>query len=134
MFEKLKNSGDLGFWLAVNALKVYRYVRYNRLEDKDFLTKTFIKAQGYPLNLEDPKSLNEKIQWLKINDRRDISTQLADKYAVREYIKENFGEEYLIPLLFHTTNPKDLTPEKLPKEPFIIKSNHDSGEFYNCSR
>ena len=129
MFEKLKNSGDLGFWLAVNALKAYRYVRYNRFEDKDFLTKTFIKAQGYPLNLEDPKSLNEKIQWLKINDRRDISTQLADKYAVREYIKENFGEEYLIPLLFHTTNPKDLTPEKLPKEPFIIKSNHDSGNF-----
>lgn len=129
MIEKLKRSGELGFLLAVFIVKLYRYLRYKKFKDEVYLRKSFKKAHGYPLNLKNPKSLNEKIQWLKLNDRRDINTQLADKYAVREYIKENFGEQYLIPLLYHTKNASDLTPQNLPNEPFIIKSNHDSGNY-----
>jgi hypothetical protein len=129
MIEKLKRNGILGFILAVYLVKTYRKVRYGKFGDEFYLEKTFYKAQGYKLNLKNPKTLNEKIQWLKLNDRRSINTQLADKFAVRDYIIEHFGEQYLIPLLYHTTDFNDLKPENLRETPFIIKSNHDSGNF-----
>lgn len=129
MIEKLKRSGTIGFKLAVNLIKIYRKLRYNKFKDEVYLRKSFFKAHGYPLDLKNPKTLNEKIQWLKLHDRRSINTQLADKYAVREYIKEHFGVDYLIPLLFHTSDVNDLIPEKLPNVPFIIKTNHDSGNY-----
>jgi hypothetical protein len=129
MIEKLKRSGNLGFLLAVYLVKAYRKLRYGKFGDEFYLKKTFYKEQGYKLNFKNPKSLNEKIQWLKLNDRRSINTQLADKFAVRDYIKEHFGEQYLIPLLYHTTDFNNLKPENLPETLFIIKSNHDSGNF-----
>ena len=129
MIESLKRSGNLGFLLAVLLVKIYRKLKWEKFGDEFYLKKSFLKAQGYKLNLANPKSLNEKIQWLKLNDRRIINTQLADKYAVRDYIAQHFGEHYLIPLFFHTTNVKDLRAEYLPDTPFIIKSNHDSGNF-----
>jgi hypothetical protein len=129
MIEKLKRNGNLGFFVAVCLVKAYRKLRYRKFGDKFYLKKSFYNAHGYKLSLSNPKSLNEKIQWLKLNDRRNINTKLADKFAVRDYIREHFGEQYLIPLLFHTTNVHDLTPEHLPAPPFIIKSNHDSGNY-----
>jgi hypothetical protein len=129
MIEKLKRSGNLGFILAVYMVKIYRIFRYRKFGDEFYLKKSFYNAHGYKLNLETPRSLNEKIQWFKLNDRRSINTKLADKYAVRDYVKEHFGEEYLIPLLFHTEDTNNLKPESLPNPPFIIKCNHDSGNF-----
>ncbi|WP_299128704.1 ATP-grasp fold amidoligase family protein [uncultured Winogradskyella sp.] len=81
---------------------------------------------GYSLDLKNPKTLNEKINWLKLYNRRDIHTLVADKYRVRDYVIEKIGEKYLIPLLLHTNNPKSLSPENLPNSSFIIKTNHDS--------
>lgn len=51
------------------------------------------------LNLDNPQTFNEKLQWLKLYDRNPEYTKMVDKYEVREYIKEKLGEEYLIPLL-----------------------------------
>ncbi|MEP2689888.1 ATP-grasp fold amidoligase family protein [Maribacter dokdonensis] len=79
------------------------------------------------LNLKNPKTLNEKINWLKLYDKRPLHTQCADKYEVRSYIKNKIGEEYLVQLYFHTQNPNDLKPEIIPDYPCIIKTNHDSG-------
>lgn len=129
MIEKLKYSNALGFKLAVYLVKIYRKLRYRKFKDEVYLKKSFYKVHGYPLNLENPQTLNEKIQWLKLHDRRQINTKLADKFAVREFIREHFGDSYLIPLLFHTTDVTDLVAEKLPEAPFIIKTNHDSGNF-----
>ena len=129
LLEKLKYSGPVGFWVALRAYKAYRYLKYDRIDDVTYLKKKFKAIHGYELNLENPKTLNEVIQWLKINDRREISTQLADKYLAREYVREHFGEEYLIPLLFETNNTNELRPENLPNEPFIIKTNHDSAHY-----
>jgi len=53
--------------------------------------------------------------------------QCADKYKVRNYVKEKVGSEYLIPLVYNTKNPQNIDPRKLPNYPFIIKNNHDSG-------
>lgn len=91
-----------------------------------YVQKAFKKHQGYSLNLENPKTLNEKINWLKLYDRREIHTKLADKYKVREYISELIGDEYLIPLILETKDINEIRPENLPNFPFIIKANHDS--------
>ena len=85
----------------------------------------FKRFQGYKLDLKNPVTLNEKIQWLKLNDRTPLHTKCADKYAVREYVKEVIGEEYLVPLSFQTLNPRDIIPGNLPDFPVIIKTNHD---------
>ena len=91
------------------------------------LKQRFKRTLGYSLDLDNPLTFNEKIQWLKINDRTPLHVLCSDKYAVRAYIKEKIGKEYLVPLVLHTTNVNDLTPEMLPDYPFIIKTNHDSG-------
>jgi hypothetical protein len=124
-----KYKGKLGYFFTNVIYETYRFLKYYRVKDEDYLHKKFLNMQGYPLNLEQPKSLNEKLQWLKIYDRRPIYTIFADKYAVREYVKEHIGESLLIPLLYTTTTPDDIVPENLPDEPFILKANHDSGSF-----
>lgn len=125
----LKYKGKLGYFIANTIYEFHRFLNYYRIEDIKFLKKKFLRLQGYELNLEQPKSLNEKLQWLKIYDRRPIYTVFADKYAVRDYVKDNIDEEILIPLLYSTKNYKDIVPENLPNEPFILKANHDSGSF-----
>ena len=83
--------------------------------------KTILK---YDLNLNDPITFNEKIQWLKLYDRTPMLTQCADKYKVREFIRDKIGEDYLVPLLFETKNPKDINPENIPDDvPVFIKTN-----------
>lgn len=124
-----KYKGEVGYFFTNIIYETHRFLKYYSLDKITYLKKRFKNMQGYDLNIENPKSLNEKLQWLKINDIRDIYTVLADKYGAREYIKNNFGEDILVPLLFETKNYKDLKPENLPNEPFIIKANHDSGSF-----
>ena len=68
-------------------------------EYPEYLKKWFFEKTGDSLDLDNPKTFNEKIQWLKLYDRNPLKTKLADKYEVRDWIKEKIGEEYLIPLL-----------------------------------
>ncbi|MBT2163204.1 ATP-grasp fold amidoligase family protein [Zobellia barbeyronii] len=82
---------------------------------------------GKNLSLEDPKTLNEKISWLKLNDRTSLHTLCSDKYAVRQYIIEKIGDDFVVPLFFMTLNYREIILENLPDEPSIIKTNHDSG-------
>jgi hypothetical protein len=125
----LKYKGRIGY-LATNLLfEIYRFWKYYRFKDIPYLKAKFARMQGYNLNLEDPKSLNEKLQWLKLYDIRPLYTTLADKYGVRMFIQEQFGDDLLIPLLFDTTDYRDVVPENLPNEPFILKATHDSGSF-----
>jgi hypothetical protein len=125
----LKYKGRIGY-LATNLLfEIYRFWKYYRFKDIPYLKAKFMRMQGYHLNLEEPKSLNEKLQWLKLYDVREIYTTLADKYCVRMFIQEQFGSDLLIPLLFSTTDYRDIVPENLPNEPFILKASHDSGSF-----
>ena len=109
------------------ARKVHLFFTNTRFSDEVFLKKLFKKTQGYILDLDNPKTLNEKLQWLKIHDRKDYHAEFADKYAVREYIKNTFSEQHLIPLVFHTTDYRELIPENLPDFPIVIKTNHGFG-------
>ena len=78
------------------------------------------------LNLDNPKTFNEKIQWLKLYDSTPIKTRLADKYLVRDWVKEKIGEQYLVPLLGVYDKFEDIDFTKLPDR-FVIKCNHGSG-------
>ena len=77
-------------------------------------------------DVEHPKTFNEKIQWLKLYDSTPIKTRLADKYLVREWVKEKIGEKYLIPLLGVYDRFEDIDFSQLPNQ-FVIKCNHGCG-------
>ncbi len=128
-FNKVIYSNKLFFWMYYLLESLYRYLRYYRISDKDYNIKLFTHAHGKRPNLENPKTLNEKIIWLKLNVRNTYYTQCVDKYLVREIIKKKFGEEYLIPLVFHTEDYKEITPDRMPDYPVIVKANHNSGTY-----
>lgn len=102
-----------------------------RLSDKKFIEYRFLSEMGYKLNLKNPKTFNEKLQWLKLYDRNPEYTKMVDKYEVREYIKEKIGEEYLIPLIGVYDKFDDIDFDELPNQ-FVIKCNHDSGGLVIC--
>jgi len=81
---------------------------------------------GKKLDLKDPQTFNEKLQWLKLYDRRPEYTMMVDKYLVRNYIAEVLGEEYLIPLLGVWDDPDEIDFDALPGQ-FVLKCNHNSG-------
>lgn len=112
--------------LSLPRILYHGYWRYG-LTDEEFVQATYQKAFGTPLNLKKPQTLNQKIQWLKLYDRRPINTIVADKFAAREFIASRVGPELLVPLLFHTTDVSLLTPEAFPDTSFIVKATHGSG-------
>ncbi len=126
-FKSIYRSSEFGFHVLKPFVRLYQFFLLKKfLSPKAFLKHKFKKAFGYELDLDNPQTLNEKINWLNLNYWHPKATQFADKYAVRDYVAETIGEQYLIPLLFTTQNPKDIIPENLPNIPFIIKTNHDS--------
>lgn len=112
--------------------KNYRFLidagkgKYDKLSDREYLEKKFYAMLGYSLDLSNPQTFNEKLQWLKLHDRKPEYTMMVDKYKVREYIKEKLGGEYLIPLLGVWDKAEDINFDKLPNR-FVLKCNHNSG-------
>ena len=86
---------------------------------------------GKPLDLVNPKTFNEKIQWLKLYDRNSKYTKLVDKYEVREYIKNAIGAKYLVPLIGVYESFSEIDFSKLPNR-FVLKCTHDSGSTIIC--
>ena len=121
--------------LIRNPYLIYPYLGsldlLNWLPDSTYLKGCFRAKMGYKLDLENPKTFNEKLQWLKLHDRNPAYTQMVDKYAVREYIKNTIGEEYLIPLLGVWDSFDEIDFDKLPNQ-FVLKTNHDSGTVVIC--
>lgn len=98
----------------------------NWLPDKVFLEAAFRARFGRKLNLNNPETFNEKLQWLKLYNRKPEYTKMVDKYLVRDYVKEKIGEEYLIPLLGVWDDPEKIDFDELPMQ-FVLKCNHNSG-------
>ncbi len=98
----------------------------DKLSDEKFLKTKFHLAMGKKLDLENPQTFNEKLQWIKLYDRNPLYTKLVDKYLVRDYIKEVLGEEYLIPLIGAWDSPDEIDFDALPDK-FVLKCNHNSG-------
>lgn len=100
--------------------------KYNHMSDEEYLKKLFYASMGKTLNLDNPQTFNEKLQWLKLYNRKPEYTTMVDKYEVREYIAQKLGTEYLIPLLGVWDTPDEIDFNKLPDR-FVLKCNHNSG-------
>lgn len=99
--------------------------------DKLYLKIKFRLTMKKKLNLKNPQTFNEKLQWLKLYDRNPEYTKMVDKYEVRKYIAEKIGEEYLIPLLGVWDSFDELNFDALPDQ-FVLKCTHDSGGLVIC--
>lgn len=96
------------------------------LKDEDYLTMLFPLKTGYPLNLDNPKTYNEKLQWLKINYRKPIMTQMVDKYDSKSYAGQIIGDEYIIETYGVWDSFEEIDFDELPNQ-FVLKTTHDQG-------
>lgn len=101
------------------------------LNDEKYLKLRYFCITNKKLNIKNPQSYNEKLQWLKLNDRKMVYTTMVDKYEVKKYVKDIIGEEYIIPTIGIFDKFKDINFEKLPNQ-FVIKCTHDSGGIVIC--
>ena len=99
---------------------------FNFLNDYTFLKMKYRVVVGKKLDLKNPKTFNEKLQWLKLYDRKPIYTTMADKYEVKKYVASIIGEEYIIPTIGIYNHFDEIDFDKLPNQ-FVIKCTHDSG-------
>lgn len=117
----------------MNVVNKYFFEKINKLiPDKLFLKIKFKYHIGKKLNLKNPQTFNEKLQWLKLYDRNPLYTKLVDKYEVRKYIAETIGEEYLIPLIGIYNSIEEINWNSLPNK-FVLKCTHGSGANIICS-
>lgn len=117
---KYISSPDYRFLIAAMRGK------YRGMPDREYVTRLFKARMGTDLDLEDPVTFSEKIQWIKLYDRRPEQTVMVDKYLAREYISSRIGDEYLVPLLGVWEDPEEIDFDLLP-EKFVLKCNHNSG-------
>ena len=103
----------------------------NFMSDEEYLKSMFHAKMGYELNLENPQTFNEKLQWLKLHDRNPEYTRMVDKYEVKQYVANIIGEEHIIPTLGIWDNFDEINFEKLPNQ-FVLKCTHDSGGIVIC--
>lgn len=128
-FRDNKFRKNLPFILYILRFKFYEFVQNGLKTDRTITEEKFKSVFERNLDLNNPKTLNEKIQWLKLYDRKPFHTVCADKYEVRNYLSTLFGTEYLIPLYLCTSKYKEVTKDNICKYPCIIKANHTSGDY-----
>ena len=117
--------------LSANPRKIFIYMNsahlLNGLPDEAFLRLLWKARFGTKLNLDHPKTFNEKMQWLKLYDRNPLHTRMVDKYAVKPFVSELIGDDHVIPTLGVWDNAHSIDFASLP-ERFVMKCNHTSGE------
>lgn len=124
--KSLRASGFLFKFLR----SIYFCFKLRILSDYLFVKFSYFEIFKKNIDLNNPKSLNEKINWLKLYDRTELHTLCADKLKVRSYVKKIIGSNHLIKLIKQDIALKELKPENFPNSPFILKTNHNSGGTY----
>lgn len=104
---------------------------FNWVPDKQYLKFAYRAHMGDKLDLDNPKSFNEKIQWLKLYDRKHIYTTMVDKQTVKEYAGALVGKELIIPTIGLWSEPDQIELSKLPDQ-FVLKCTHDTGSIIIC--
>lgn len=110
-------------------------IKYNLkklIPDKIYLKLLYRKVFKKKLNLKNPKTFNEKMQWLKLYDRNPLYTTLVDKYQVKQYISDKIGENYVIPTIGIYNKFSEINFDELP-ESFVMKCTHDSESTIICT-
>ena len=105
--------------------------RAHFLDDKTYLSLKFRSAMGYWMDWNNPKTYNEKLQWLKVYYHNPLWTTLVDKYDVKKYVASVIGEQYIIPTLGLWDSFDEIDFDSLPDQ-FVLKCTHDSGGLVIC--
>lgn len=102
------------------------------MSDEQFLKREYYLALGKPLNLDNPQTFNEKLQWLKIHNRKPEYTTMVDKYTAKQYVADRIGSQYIIPTLGVWDHFDDIDFDVLPNQ-FVLKCTHDSRGLVICT-
>lgn len=103
----------------------------NWVSDEAHLRLQYRTRIGERLDLEHPTGFNEKLQWLKLHDRNPLYTQLVDKYAVKEWVADRIGSQYVTQTYARWDRVEDIDISCLPNR-FVLKTNHDCGGIAIC--
>lgn len=126
--KKLRDLSKSSSWL--HGIYLFAYLMKNKLQkhisDENYIKKKFRVYTGKELNIERPITFNEKNNWRKLFDRKDIYTQMVDKYGLKKIVAQKVGGEYTFPLLGAWDSPEEIDFDKLPDQ-FVLKCNHAGG-------
>lgn len=111
----------------------YHFMVHNAewFSDTFYIKKQFKHCMGYELNLSNPRTFQEKLQWLKLYDYRPIYAKMCDKYEVKSFVADVIGEQYTVPTLGLYDRAEDIDYSTLPNT-FVMKTTHDSGTIVVC--
>ena len=112
-------------------MKLIKSKYFKFLPDKMYLKLKYFVVFHKKLDLTNPKTFNEKINWLKLYDRKDVYTKMVDKYEAKHYISKIVGNDYIIPTLGVYDNFDDIDFDQLPNK-FVLKCTHDCGGLVIC--
>lgn len=121
----MKNKFILDFF------ETFEYYKRHFLNTEKYIFRIFRKRMGRELNLRNPQSYSDKLQWLKLYDHNPLYTMLVDKYEVKKYVANKIGEQYVIPTLGIWDRVEDININSLPNQ-FVLKCTHDSGGLVIC--
>ncbi len=124
----IKYICDKDYRFIINATLGF----YNNMADEKYLKSKYKACFKKELNLENPQTFNEKLQWLKLYDRRHIYTSMVDKFTAKEYVSQRIGEEYVIPNVAGPWSSFDEIDFDLLPEQFVLKTTHDCGGVVIC--
>ena len=102
---------------------------YDNTDDRKYIERVYKLKLGYKPDLDNPKTFCEKMNWLKLYDRRPIYTTMVDKYLAKEFVSEKVGKEYVTPLLGVYDSYDEIDFSALPDQ-FVMKCNHDGGPVF----
>lgn len=115
---------------GLNALRGLKRRILRKSEGEEILVQRYIRIHGTPPDLNNPRTFTEKLfyRMVDLNDKGNpLFTRLSDKLAVRDYVADKIGEQYLIKLLWSGKEPESIPFDALPAE-YVVKTNHASGQ------
>ncbi len=124
LIERIKNPRKMILSMCFRGMLPF-------VSDEMYIRMKFRDVMGDRLDLSNPKTFNEKIQWLKLHDRNPEYVKMVDKYHVKKYVAKKIGKEYIIPTLGVWNSFDEIDFDKLPDQ-FVLKCTHDSGGLVIC--
>lgn len=114
----------------MQMLSMYGF--FDNLSDEEWLKKAYKRYKKKELDLDNPETFCEKVQWLKLYDRNPAYIKMVDKYEAKKFAESILGEGHVIPSYGVWDNFDDIDFDKLPDQ-FVLKCTHDSGGFVICT-
>lgn len=129
-------TGYLFLQTFIESLHIMNVQKFNEqfryiLDDREYISRQFEYHYGYRPDLNNPRTLSEKLQWIKLYDRKPEYERYVDKYEVKKYVADKIGERYIIPTLGIYDSFDEIDLRKLPQQ-FVLKCTHDSGSVRIC--